>query len=63
MLGKFVKVRVTKPQGCFDRETNTKYLLNYGVVESGLLPRSRLPGLIFWAWIIPSAGLTGAWLP
>ena len=44
MLGKFVKVRVTKPQGCFDRETNTKYLLNYGVVESGLLPRSPVAG-------------------
>lgn len=44
MLGKFVKVRVTKPQGCFDRETNTKYLLNYGVVENGLLPRSPVAG-------------------
>lgn len=44
MLGKFVKVRVTKPLGRFDRETNVKYLLNYGVVESGLLPHSPVAG-------------------
>lgn len=44
MLGKFVRVRVTKPIGRFDRETGVKYLLNYGVVESGLLPHSPVAG-------------------
>lgn len=34
MLGKFVRVRVTKPIGRFDRDTGVKYLLNYGVVEN-----------------------------
>lgn len=44
MLGKFVRVRVTKPLGRLDRETGVKYLLNYGVVESGLLPHSPIAG-------------------
>lgn len=44
MLGKFVRVRVTKPLGRFDRETNVKYLLNYGIVESGLAPHSPVAG-------------------
>ena len=44
MLGKFVRVRVTKPIGRFDRDTGVKYLLNYGVVESGLLPHSPVAG-------------------
>lgn len=44
MLGKFVRVRVTIPLGRFDRDTGVKYLLNYGVVESGLLPHSPVAG-------------------
>lgn len=44
MLGNFVRVRVTKPLGRFDRETNVKYLLNYGVVENGLEPHSPVAG-------------------
>ncbi len=44
MLGKFVRVRVTKPLGRFDSETNTKYLLNFGVVESGLDARFPVAG-------------------
>ena len=44
MLGKYVRVRVTKPIGRFDRDTGVKYLLNYGVVESGLLPHSPVAG-------------------
>ena len=44
MLGNFVRVHVTKPIGCFDKETNTKYLLNFGTLESGLLPNSPVKG-------------------
>ncbi len=44
MLGKFVRVHVTKPIGRFDRESGTKYQLNYGVIESGLLPKTPVEG-------------------
>lgn len=44
MLGKFVRVHVTKPIGRFDRESGVKYQLNYGVVESGLLPKTPIEG-------------------
>lgn len=44
MLGKFVRVRVTKPLGRFDSETGVKYQLNYGVVESGLDPHAPVAG-------------------
>lgn len=33
MLGKSVKVRITKPFNSFDSKTNTKYMLNFGVAE------------------------------
>lgn len=44
MLGKFVKVRVTKPVGFFDGDSNTTYRLNFGTVESGLPPHSPVMG-------------------
>ena len=44
MLGSFIRVHVTKPIGCFDRETGIKYLLNYGTCESGLLPNASVKG-------------------
>lgn len=44
MLGKFVKVRVTKPLGFFDGDSNTTYRLNFGAVESGLMPHSPVIG-------------------
>ena len=40
MLGRFVKVRVTRPIGFFDGNSKTQYRLNYGTVESGLEPHS-----------------------
>ncbi len=33
MLGKNVRVRVTKPYNYFDKKTNTRYRLNYGYAE------------------------------
>lgn len=33
MLGKNVRVRITKPFNYFDSKTNTRYLLNFGVAE------------------------------
>ncbi|MEG0545853.1 MAG: NUDIX domain-containing protein [Oscillospiraceae bacterium] len=44
MLGKYVKVRVTKPLGAFDSETNIRFQLNYGNVESGLDPHTPVKG-------------------
>ena len=44
MLGKYVRVRVTKPMHYVDREKNISYRLNYGNVESGLDPLSPVRG-------------------
>lgn len=44
MLGKYVRVRVTRPMNSFDSETNIMYKLNYGTVESGLEPRTPVKG-------------------
>lgn len=44
MLGKYVRVRVTRPMHSFDSENNVSYQLNYGTVESGLDPRSSVKG-------------------
>lgn len=33
MLGKSVRVRITKPFNSFDSRTNTRYMLNFGVAE------------------------------
>ncbi len=44
MLGKYVRVRVTKPMGAFDDETSTVFRLNYGIVESGLDPHAPVKG-------------------
>ena len=33
MLGKNVRVRITKPFNSFDSKTNTRYMLNFGVAE------------------------------
>ncbi len=44
MLGKYVRVRVTRPMHSFDRERNISYNLNYGNVESGLDPHSPVKG-------------------
>lgn len=44
MLGKYVRVRVTKPMNTFDEETNTVFLLNYGIVENGLDPHTPVKG-------------------
>lgn len=44
MLGKYVKVRVSKPLGCNDSNSRITYRLNYGSVESGLEPHSPVIG-------------------
>ena len=44
MLGKYVRVRVTRPMHSFDREKNLSYDLNYGNVEGGLDPHSPVRG-------------------
>ncbi len=44
MLGKYVRVRVTKPMHYFDREKNVSYSLNYGTVESGIDAHSPVKG-------------------
>lgn len=44
MLGKYVRVRVTCPMNSFDSESGVLYKLNYGVVESGIDPRSPVKG-------------------
>ena len=44
MLGRFVKVRVTRPIGFFDGSSKTQYRLNYGTVESGLEPHAPVKG-------------------
>jgi hypothetical protein len=44
MLGKYVRVRVTNPMNSFDSENNISYKLNFGVVESGLDPRTPVKG-------------------
>lgn len=44
MLGKYVRVRVTKPMGAFDSETGRVMRLNYGTVESGLDRRGSVNG-------------------
>ncbi len=44
MLGKYVRVRVTKPMHYFDREKNISYDLNYGTVESGIDAHSPVKG-------------------
>ena len=44
MLGKYVRVRVTRPMNSFDSEKNIQNKLNYGVVESGLEPRTPVKG-------------------
>lgn len=44
MIGKYVRVRVTKPMHYVDREKNISYQLNYGNVESGLDPLSPVKG-------------------
>lgn len=33
MLGKSVRVRITKPFNSFDSRTNTRYMLNFGIAE------------------------------
>ena len=33
MLGKMVKVKVTKPCNYFDSKTNVRYLINFGLAE------------------------------
>lgn len=49
MLGRFVKVRVTRPIGFFDGNSKTQYRLNYGTVESGLEPHSPVRAPLLWA--------------
>ena len=44
MLGKYVRVRVTKPMHSFDSESGIPYQLNFGTVESGLDARSPVKG-------------------
>ena len=44
MLGKYVRVRVTKPMHSFDSENGISYKVNFGTVESGLDPRSPVKG-------------------
>lgn len=44
MLGKYVVVRVTKPMHSFDAENGIKNELNFGIVESGIDPRSPVKG-------------------
>lgn len=44
MLGKYVRVRVTRPMHSIDSENNIAYKLNYGTVESGLDPRTVVKG-------------------
>lgn len=44
MLGKYVRVRVTKPMGAFDSETEKVYRLNYGIIENGLDSKSPVKG-------------------
>ena len=44
MLGKYVRVRVTKPMGAFDNETEQVMQLNYGIVESGLDRKGSVKG-------------------
>ena len=44
MLGKYVRVRVTKPMGAFDSETGRVMKLNYGTVESGLDRKNYVKG-------------------
>ncbi len=44
MLGKYVRVRVTKPMHSFDSENGIPYQLNFGTVESGLDSRSPVKG-------------------
>ena len=36
MLGRFVKVRVTRPIGFFDGNSKTQYRLNYGTLSRTL---------------------------
>lgn len=44
MLGKYVRVRVTKPMHSFDSENGIPYQLNFGTVESGIDARSPVKG-------------------
>lgn len=44
MLGKYVRVRVTKPMHFFDKEKNISYELNFGNVESGIDALSPVKG-------------------
>ncbi len=44
MLGKYVRVRVTRPMHFLDREKNIAYSLNFGSVESGIDPHSPVKG-------------------
>lgn len=44
MLGKHVRVRVEKPMGVYDRETERVFRLNYGIVEGGIDRRSPVRG-------------------
>ncbi|MBR0542741.1 MAG: NUDIX domain-containing protein [Clostridia bacterium] len=44
MLGKYVRVRVTKPLGAFDSNSRKVLRLNYGIVESGLDRKSPVKG-------------------
>lgn len=44
MLGKYVRVRVTKPMHSFDNESGIAYELNFGNVESGIDARSPVKG-------------------
>ena len=44
MLGKYVRLRVTKPMNFFDREKNISYELNFGNVESGIDALSPVKG-------------------
>ena len=44
MLGKYVRVRVTRPMHSFDKERNLSYDLNFGMVESGIDAHSPVKG-------------------
>lgn len=44
MLGKYVRVRVTKPMHSLDSESGIFYQLNFGMVENGLDARSPVKG-------------------
>lgn len=44
MLGKTVKVKVTKPCNSIDEVTGVRYLINYGIADTGTEKRNNLAG-------------------